>query len=66
MFKVKNTDNGLMSWILFQLPLICLKSTTETLEISNDISDVFLVFLLLTLNIFHTLILDQACNFNDF
>ena len=32
----------------------------------NDISDVFLVFLLLTLNIFHTLILDQACNFNDF
>ena len=35
MFKVKNTDNGLMSWILFQLPLICLKSTTETLEIST-------------------------------
>ena len=35
MFKVKNTETGFMSWILSQLPLIYLKSTIETLEISK-------------------------------
>ena len=37
---------------IIQLTITCSKLTKETLE--NDVNDVFLMFLLLTLNIFHT------------
>ena len=46
--------NLLALFLVTQLTITCSNSTIETLEKGVDVTDVLLVILLLTLNIFHT------------